>query len=390
MKRETITLMLNSLDDDYISETAFFYPDPIQEGPERIVYMKKKRIIPFALAAALLLALGAVAYAVDFFGIRAMFMKDAAPADNPDGGYVSFTQPQDVPEEMDESIRAKIENSTKAWAEWDAWRKENGISQPEVFVAPEGTGYADYLENGDGSVTVIFYSAELVYDDAGKAVDYKPVEIERRTATAEEYEREMVYAEAQSKGYGDFDYSYHVYTKEMGNKLESIAASYELKLRHQRKAMYENVNGITGFSSHNEITAKINEICGGGKSFFHTEPTGYDKFYYFDEGTFAVSFFTTENLTNTGTSCYLYNSPYGTLSSGFEIFDEVQDISAFTTRYHDAPDGTRLTVLQNGKDMYAYVYLENSFVTLHITQLEGLSDAEIDAILDMVNYSTIR
>lgn len=64
MKRETITLMLNSVDDDYISQTEIFQTAIIQESPERIVYMKKKRIITFALAAALILALGIAAYAV--------------------------------------------------------------------------------------------------------------------------------------------------------------------------------------------------------------------------------------------------------------------------------------------------------------------------------------
>ena len=64
MKRETITLMLNSVDDEYISESAVFRPASIQESPERIVHMKKKRIITFALAAALILALGTVAYAI--------------------------------------------------------------------------------------------------------------------------------------------------------------------------------------------------------------------------------------------------------------------------------------------------------------------------------------
>ena len=63
MKRETITLMLNSIDDGYISEADVFDPDSIQEPPERIVHMKK-RIITFALAAALILALGLTAYAV--------------------------------------------------------------------------------------------------------------------------------------------------------------------------------------------------------------------------------------------------------------------------------------------------------------------------------------
>ena len=64
MKRETITMMLNSLDDDYIREAEVFYPESIQESPERIVHMKKKRIITFALAAALMLALAVTAYAV--------------------------------------------------------------------------------------------------------------------------------------------------------------------------------------------------------------------------------------------------------------------------------------------------------------------------------------
>ena len=68
MKRETITRMLDAVNDEYISQTAVFDPGSIQEGPERIVQMKKKRIITFALAAALILALGAGAYAAGLFG----------------------------------------------------------------------------------------------------------------------------------------------------------------------------------------------------------------------------------------------------------------------------------------------------------------------------------
>ena len=59
MKRETITLMLNGLADNYISEAEVFCPETIQEPPERIAHMKKKRIITLALAAALILAAGA-------------------------------------------------------------------------------------------------------------------------------------------------------------------------------------------------------------------------------------------------------------------------------------------------------------------------------------------
>ena len=63
MKRELISQALNMLDDRHISGTASFDPGVIQESPERIAPMKKKRIISIALAAALILALGTAAYA---------------------------------------------------------------------------------------------------------------------------------------------------------------------------------------------------------------------------------------------------------------------------------------------------------------------------------------
>ena len=64
MKRETISLALNRLDERHISDTVVFSPGAMQDSPERIVFMKKKRIITFALAAVLIFALGISAYAV--------------------------------------------------------------------------------------------------------------------------------------------------------------------------------------------------------------------------------------------------------------------------------------------------------------------------------------
>ena len=64
MKRETLSLALNSLDDRHITDTASFSPETVQSSPERIVYMNKKRIVTFALAAVLMLAFGITAYAI--------------------------------------------------------------------------------------------------------------------------------------------------------------------------------------------------------------------------------------------------------------------------------------------------------------------------------------
>lgn len=394
MKREIISQALGALDERHISDTAIFAPASAQSSPERSAQVKTKRIITLVLAAALILALGAAAYATGIFGLKTMAIDLEQQANIiPDSSPSMFTgisvsQPQAVEDTVDAAIKEKIDNSAKAWAEWEAWRKENGIHEPTVFEPPEGAAACGWEENEDGTYTVIVYAFEET-DDENELFDHKLVEMERRTATAEEYEQEMAYIEAKGKGYGEYDFNYYVYSQEMEEKLESIAASYGLKLRHKSEHMLQNFDGETELYTREEILEKVNEICAGGKSFFRTEPTGFDKFYFYDEGTFAVSFYTDDALWD-GVSCYLYNSPYGTLSSGREVINSVRgDIDSFTTRSHITPDGTELTVMQGDTDTCAYVYLENSYVAIDIAAPDTLTDAEVDAILDMVDFSTI-
>ena len=96
MKRETITLMLNSIDDDYISEADVFDPETIQEPPERIVHMKK-RVITFALAAALMLVLGITAYAIwSIHAARQQELKaDLKIEENNVSSYMEYTVPDE-------------------------------------------------------------------------------------------------------------------------------------------------------------------------------------------------------------------------------------------------------------------------------------------------------
>ena len=63
MKREQLSTIICNIDDRHIAEAYQFDPDLCARPSERIVHMKKKRIITFALAAALILALGVGAYA---------------------------------------------------------------------------------------------------------------------------------------------------------------------------------------------------------------------------------------------------------------------------------------------------------------------------------------
>lgn len=63
MKREWISQALNLLDDRHIGDTASFDPGAMQKPPERILHMKKKRLISLVLAAVLILSFGISAFA---------------------------------------------------------------------------------------------------------------------------------------------------------------------------------------------------------------------------------------------------------------------------------------------------------------------------------------
>ena len=62
MKREQISERISNIDSRQVAEAFQFDPDLCARAPERIIHMKK-RIITIALAAVLMLALGATAYA---------------------------------------------------------------------------------------------------------------------------------------------------------------------------------------------------------------------------------------------------------------------------------------------------------------------------------------
>lgn len=49
-----------------------------------------------------------------------------------------------------------------------------------------------------------------------------------------------------------------------------------------------------------------------------------------------------------------------------------------------------LTVLVDGNEIYAYAFLEKSYVTMRLYLPDGASDEDIDAALDRVNYSVIN
>ncbi len=349
-----------------------------------------KRVYRTLLIAAIIASfMVTAAYAAGLLDFRALLLEDTLEIDGQELSKISLTQPQAVPEETEnagtqenalkdtDELEEKLAASKAAWAEWEEYRY-NGIGLPEAFsfVKEKSCGLL-VTENDDGSVTV-----EII--DNGES--------EFMTVSAEEYEQFEAWANRQSgTPYGDYDFNYQVYSQEDADKLEEIAAKYGLKLRKGMQLMWSSeTTSMSGeqFLTNQQLAEKTAEIGCAGNIFYET-PVGFDKVYWFDEGTFCVSYYVDLPSSGEQVSCYGYNSMYSTLSSGGEVINREQDLDSFTQRSHNAPDGTELSILSNGSDAYIYVYLENSFFAMHIRSENGMTEEDVNYIADTLNYSLI-
>lgn len=359
-------------------------------SPETEVTMRPrshKKIIRTVLIAAAITALFAVgAYAADFLGMKALFIEGSQES-------VSISQPQAVIDTLDASIQAKIEAAKTAWEEWEAWRQINKPKEPEALKSsPEGTDFSQFVENDDGTVTANYYKyPEDMTDMDFDEMHENAILLESRTVTAEEYRQYREYWDMVARGGIDgYDFNYGIYNQEMAAGLENIAAKYDLELRREQTLMFPKESGFTGGNAYTteEMLAKLKEnVCTG--DLFNQSPTEFDKAYFFQEGSFALSYYGSQPSTGEKMYIYLYNSMYATLSSGREVMWLEEDVSAFTARTFQAQDGTELTILSNGQSAYIYAYLENSFLAIHVQGDEGITDADVDAIANTINYSSI-
>ncbi len=426
----TLLRAMNGIHEEDVIMAGKLYYQPKKRGNAR-------KIIHLTLLAAVLVSLLSVAaYASGFLGIHAIVIPEptlepvaasAAPAPaqeaktedtslapaetTPPTALVSLTQPQAVPEELDSAVREKVENARAAWDEWQSWRKENLPQMPEVFSPVEGAAIVNIVENEDGSATVSYYGKdqwEQIIFRENEEPDYtNATPIEVRTATAEELAQREEWLKLAGLSYGDYDFNYDIHTAEEAAKLEEIATNHGLRLRRastllwsketveENDAAFNAANGTNlhtdtsdaRFLTNRELCDRVAEVACHG-TFFKEIPHGFDKVYYFNEGTFCVSY---DQTLSDGrrVDCYGYNSMYATLSSGHEVVTRITDPDSYQARTHTAPDGTELTILQKDKEAFLYVYLPDSFFEMHMQSEAPLSDADVDAIADNLNYSNI-
>ena len=145
MNREKAFQALAELDDRYIAEAVRYAPGEASGSPERTLYMKKKRLITLALAAALILSLGMVAYAIvgTPHSQGTYLMKDT-------GKYTSL---EDLPK------AEKITGYPICLID----HFSNGYTFSEMFV----DGNAVFDENGNAIEE--YYAVRATYTSAGKA-----------------------------------------------------------------------------------------------------------------------------------------------------------------------------------------------------------------------------
>lgn len=145
MKRETISMALNGLEDTFISEAAEFCPEAIQETPERVARMKTKRIISIALAAALILALGVTAYAI------AGMLRSTARHNMPENGeFTSLSELKTVERTVGYPLTVP-----------------ESFSNSYAFSRLRVDGTADYDENG--AILREYYCVNVNYTDPNAA-----------------------------------------------------------------------------------------------------------------------------------------------------------------------------------------------------------------------------
>lgn len=391
--------------------------------------VRKRRLWRSFLIAAVITGLFAsAAWAADFLGFRALLLQDKSAqmliqhedgsvewAENPDGAVVSISQPQELPENTPPEIRTRVENSRKAWAVWQEWHKENGLRWPEIYDGPEGTSFYNEEENPDGTYTVRFYAQPEERVDPAESLarmeqgDYSDfILLDERLATKEQHDQNLAAMDAIAMGYNGYDFKYNVNSREEAEKLEEIAAEYGLQLRRQKTSTfgshadylkaYDLPSGMdrdTWLSldyNSTSTTEQLHRLSAGtscGQLFF-TDPDYIDHLYYFQEGSFGIS--GADRVNGRSVAFYLYNSMYGTLSNGLEVFDEIDQISNYSVRTHTARDGTELTVLSSGKagdTAYVYTYLDHSFAVLTLHAEDILSEEEIDGLSDRIHWSEI-
>ena len=235
MKREQLSDIIGAIDDRQVAEAWQFDPELCGRSPERIGRMKIKRIVTFALAAVLILALGVTGYAVYRGRVQDLVMKSG-----------------------EEDIVLVDDGTDIVLTDEDSDIVLVGEAEEQPAAEPQAAPY-DPLPGNTDMISLQGFAGSPEYQAAMAWAEFQ-----------HNYDRDgSVYA---SVGNGptpwDEKYNYNgygIYSQEMADALEGIAAEYGLTLHSGR------------------TTATIDELHKRFGKFSMAEKWSG---YFFDDGTF--------------------------------------------------------------------------------------------------------
>lgn len=235
MKREQLSDIIGAIDDRQVAEAWQFDPELCGRSPERIGTMKTKRILTFALAAALILALGVGAAAVWRGRLQDLVMKSG-----------------------EEDIVLVDDGTDIVLTDEDSDIVLVGEAEEQPAAEPQAAPY-DPLPGNTDMISLQGFAGSPEYQAAVAWAEFQ-----------HNYDRDGAVLSSVGNGPTPWDEKYNyngytVYSQEMADTLESIAAEYGLTLHGSR------------------TTASIDELYERFGKFSAAEKWAG---YYFDDGTF--------------------------------------------------------------------------------------------------------
>lgn len=319
--------------------------------------MKPKKIYKILLIAAAAAALlTGAALAANLLGLSAIIIPDREiehPVTGDTGVAVSYTKPMEGPEEfMDWAARCDALTEARAARMEELFPADE---RPYIFSPDENVRGDD---NGDGTHT-------FTNTDTGETVIMTEEE-------AEAYREKLrLFSEAWNSA--------------RQTVLEELAPEYGLAVRDD-DGMH-NTPGTGGAAEKeflNDLAAPVcsGELFSGGVSWF-------DKFYWFDGGSFGASY-AIDAPSGSRVNTYIRYTPLNEYVDGREVGYYLFDGEGFEPRSYVTQDGTALTVCQNDGQAMVYGYLDGGYCVLELHNDDGaLTEDDVDYALEFLHFSAI-
>ncbi len=322
MKREQLSDIIGAIDDRQVAEAWQFDPELCGRSPERIGTMKTKRILTFALAAALILALGVGAAAVWRGRLQDLVMKSseevALVEENSDVVLVG----EDAEEPAAEEPHAVPYDPLADGADMISLQGYAGSPEFQAALA-----WAEFLHGYDRDGAIL------------ASVGNNPTPWDEKYAPA-----------------------YPVYSQEMADTLEAIAAEYGLTLH-------------SGFASASidELRGRFGDFCGRIKD-------GYG--YCYDDGTFQCDCETDEGMFQ------IRRCMKGVLDT---VGLNVKDAEEYEQWEYTTACGETVLLALAPRHALILAESEQSFTVVNVMggADSGLSAAELEALADSFDFSVL-